>query len=76
MADPLWIRSERPDGHRSLWVHVDRWYLMWYVEPFFPIAADGLTRVAPTESEMAARCGAIHVPVPTPEDLAWLRGVG
>lgn len=80
MADPVWIRSERPDGHRSLWCHVGRWFT---IEPG-SVGEIGRACVnvgprggVPTYTSsigldwITARWGC---PTPTPEDLAWLRG--
>ena len=73
---PTWTRSERPDGHRSLWCMVDRWYTLTAVDGFFSICASGSLLAAPRESEIPSRCAMFHLPTPTADDLAWLRGAG
>lgn len=82
LATPTWTRSERPDGHRSLWCHVGRWIV---VEPggvggigaacvYVGPRGDARTFTSTVGMEwITERWGC---PVPTAEDLAWLRGDG
>lgn len=75
MADITWQRSERPDGHRSLWFHA-----AWLrkitdapgVEP--SVRWDGGCVVP--DGGLPGACAARACPTPTAEDLAWLRGEG
>lgn len=78
MADPVWIRSERPDGHRSLWCMSSRW-IMIEVASLVPdrlwigIVGEDL-RTCTAAEHLGAPCRMYYCPTPTPADLAWLRG--
>lgn len=74
-ADPLWIRHERPDGHRSLWCHVGRWFSMEGVTDGSPEPWTKWNNgVEMRDDALLAACERRSCPTPTPEDLAWLRG--
>lgn len=70
-----WIRSERPDGHRSLWYKTHRWLTI--ERESTGLVSAGFRGEPPTYSAPAGldwittRWGC---PVPTAEDLGWLRG--
>lgn len=72
---PAWIRSTRPDGHRSLWHQTTHWHtihggpgtMLWISEP--PCDA----RMS-SDADLADDCNDLRLPVPTADDLAWLRG--
>jgi len=76
-----WTRSERPDGHRSLWHHLGRWYTIESCASFGERVGAILVRVGP-KGEPPVACPAVGmewitarwgVPAPSAEDLAWLR---
>lgn len=74
MAD-TWTRSERPDGHRSLWYHMDRWYTVsGDANPYVRLEARGGGAVTEDVRWLGEECARHHIPTPTAEDLAWLRG--
>lgn len=82
-ADLVWIQHERPDGHRSLWVHVGRWFTIeacttdvggsGYVNVHIGPRGERWVCCAPRGLTREIR--RLACPVPTPEDLAWVRGV-
>lgn len=76
MSEPVWKRSERPDGHRSLWFPS---FFGWLS---LTDATHNMTRANVGKgwwymddgAEMAQSLADSRCPVPTADDLAWLRG--
>ena len=75
-----WIRSERPDGHRSLWFKVALWIRITVADVSPPRLwigpADEDIRAYCPDGMIGERTAPLGCPVPTPADLAWLRGDG
>lgn len=77
-----WTRSERPDGHRSLWYKVDRWITIeacntdiggsGYVNAHVGPRGERWVCCAPNGLIREAR--RLGCPVPSKDDMAWLRG--
>jgi hypothetical protein len=78
-----WIRSERPDGHRSLWCHAGRWFTLTKCD--MDVGGSGRVNVhlAPTRDRwvccaakgLTRECVRWGLPDPTAADLDWLRGI-
>jgi hypothetical protein len=70
-----WTRSERPDGHRSLWFLAARWINI-------EVAVRDTVKISHTighffgdsPGKVRRVCRALECPTPTADDLAWLRG--
>jgi hypothetical protein len=73
-----WIKSERPDGHRSLWFKARVWFVMG------PAGDEVVNMRQPDHTqahyfhvgEMGYKMRSYGCPEPTAADLAWLRGGG
>jgi hypothetical protein len=74
--EPVWIRHKRPDGHRSLWVNAKgRWHhITGGFGPFLRINRDPNDFITTTAHGLNDDCPHLGLTIPTPEDLAWLRG--
>ncbi len=74
-----WIRSERPDGHRSLWFKAALWITITadVRAPCVYIDNNRNTRkVCCAGKWIATEAANRGCPAPTAADLAWLRGEG
>lgn len=73
--DSTWVRSERPDRHRSLWCMVARWHVLTAgTGPFLRIDIPPREWTFAMDDTIAEECARLHLPTPTADDLAWLRG--
>jgi len=69
---PTWTRSERPSGHRSLWLHLGRWHTLEATSPGWHRIRAGHNFTLGVN--LVDDCAAWKLPVPSDGDLAWLRG--
>jgi hypothetical protein len=74
-ADPLWIRSERPQLHNLRTLNYGATSIR-HERRLFIVSPDvGQTWSAESGRELTRILASLYcIPTPTPEDLAWLRG--